>query len=221
MEDALCSTTLTVLPEVITAAMARFACVFLAALFLLNASTTEAGLTAADKKALLGQHNRVRSIVYPNAGNMRLMYWDDQLADIAQGWANHCHQEHNAQRSDNYPGSVGENIATIDSSSRSDIVTQVWSHEQDYYANTDCNRHRQLYWAESDKVGCGRASCSGGTDTVVCNYSPSATLYTGSSNGCNAPPMPYLVAKSTCSSCPSGASHCVYNLCYPGGPIVG
>ena len=53
--------------------MARIACAFIAALFLLKVSTTEAGLTAAQKNAVLTVHNRARTGVRPAAANMQRM----------------------------------------------------------------------------------------------------------------------------------------------------
>ncbi|ROT65933.1 hypothetical protein C7M84_016089 [Penaeus vannamei] len=64
------------------------------------------GVSAQDAALILAQHNQLRSRVamgqegrgapgpQPQAANMRLMEWDDELALVAQGHADQCIFEH-------------------------------------------------------------------------------------------------------------------------------
>ncbi|PVD21180.1 hypothetical protein C0Q70_19348 [Pomacea canaliculata] len=67
-----------------------------------------------DQKMIVEMHNGKRSSVQPEATNMLRLSWDDEVAMIAQKWADKCdmkHEEKNTQR--DIPGrfSVGQNIA--------------------------------------------------------------------------------------------------------------
>ncbi|KAH9361638.1 hypothetical protein HPB48_005209 [Haemaphysalis longicornis] len=62
-----------------------------------NCTILRRGLSAADKKALLRRHNKLRSLVatgrlkgYKPAANMYELVWDDELAEVAQALADRC-----------------------------------------------------------------------------------------------------------------------------------
>ncbi|XP_077541056.1 antigen 5 like allergen Cul n 1-like isoform X2 [Haemaphysalis longicornis] len=62
-----------------------------------NCTILKRGLSAADKKALLRRHNKLRSLVatgrlkgYKPAANMYELVWDDELAEVAQALADRC-----------------------------------------------------------------------------------------------------------------------------------
>jgi hypothetical protein len=68
----------------------------------------DAGVVAGEPTELQGitaAHNQVRG-----AKGVVDLEWDNDLAAVAQAWADGCQWGHNAGRSDNYPGYVGENI---------------------------------------------------------------------------------------------------------------
>jgi hypothetical protein len=134
------------------------------------------GITAA--------HNVVRA-----EKGVAPLTWDPDLAAVAQAWADACVDEtapsglvdHNAGRSDNYPGYVGENIyGTSGSTVNPQSAVNSWAAEEanyDYDANTCsgvCGHYTQVVWAATTKLGCGVSNCSGLTysGTLVCNYSP-------------------------------------------------
>ncbi|GFG39137.1 hypothetical protein Cfor_06445, partial [Coptotermes formosanus] len=67
--------------------------------------------SAADKQAALDAHNNVRKKIakgqetrgtsgpQPTAANMRKLVWDEELATVAQRWANQCTFQHDTCRS--------------------------------------------------------------------------------------------------------------------------
>jgi uncharacterized protein YkwD len=136
------------------------------------------GPVEGEPTALMGitaAHNAVRS-----AHGVADIAWDNDLAAIAQNWADGCQWGHNAGRSDNYPDYVGENIYGSSNVPSGAAVTQAWaSEEADYnYDNNTCSavcgHYTQIVWAKSTKLGCAIASCPNGQvqNFVVCNYAP-------------------------------------------------
>ncbi len=140
-----------------------------------------AGITAA--------HNEVRAGV-----GVGPLVWDPDLAAIAQAWAEACVDQeapiglidHNPGRSDGYPGYVGENIyASTGTASPTDAVAAWASEASDYDYDSNscalgavCGHYTQLVWADSQRVGCGIATCSGLTypSGIVCDYSPGGNI---------------------------------------------
>jgi uncharacterized protein YkwD len=133
------------------------------------------GITAA--------HNVVRADV-----GQAPLTWDPALAAIAQGWADQCIDgngngliDHNPNRGDSYPGSVGENIYGSSSATASPIgAVNLWASEESNYNPADgscsgvCGHYTQIVWSTTTKVGCGISDCSSllYRGTIVCNYSP-------------------------------------------------
>jgi pathogenesis-related protein 1 len=128
-------------------------------------------------------HNEVRAGV-----GVAPLVWDPALAAIAQAWADACVDndspigliDHNANRSDDYPGYVGENIYGSSGAATGPAAVSSWASEVEYYdydTNTCtyvCGHYTQLVWAASEKLGCGISSCPGLSygNGIVCNYSP-------------------------------------------------
>ncbi len=113
--------------------------------------------------------------------------WDAELAVVAQSWADQCINndgnsimDHNAGRSANYPGYVGENIYASGGPPSPSGAVALWVAEEQYYdyaSNTCsgvCGHYTQVVWAASQKLGCGVSNCPsiGYPNTIVCNYSP-------------------------------------------------
>ena len=75
------------------------------------------GLTQAEKREALEQHNRLRSRVavgstnQPSAADMMELRWDDELASVAQGHADNCLFVHDCSDCRKIPRfRVGQNI---------------------------------------------------------------------------------------------------------------
>ena len=133
------------------------------------------GITAA--------HNAVRATV-----DVPPLTWDDDLAAIAQAWADGCVNneppdsliDHNPGRSENYPGYVGENIYGSSGTPTPQRAVDAWASEVDDYdydsnsCSGVCGHYTQIVWETTERVGCGISQCEGLTNggTIVCNYSP-------------------------------------------------
>ncbi|MBK7582051.1 MAG: hypothetical protein IPI67_17825 [Myxococcales bacterium] len=88
--------------------------------------------------------------------------WDPALAAIAQGWADGCVDneapigliDHNAGRSDNYPGYVGENIYGASGTGTPQAAVSLWMAEEADYdyasgkcaAGKACGHYTQVMW---------------------------------------------------------------------------
>ncbi|EFN78503.1 Venom allergen 5 [Harpegnathos saltator] len=67
--------------------------------------TGSGGISCEEKQIILDEHNRLRQLValgqihgQPSAENMMEMIWDDELAAIAQRWADRCAETHDSLR---------------------------------------------------------------------------------------------------------------------------
>ncbi|CAA0081173.1 Uncharacterised protein [Halioglobus japonicus] len=118
--------------------------------------------------------------------------WDQDLADIAAGYAAQCTWAHNADRSAGYPGYVGENLALFSSGwpvadvAESSLFNWVEGEMPDYdYATNTCSgvcgHYTQVVWRDTEKVGCAVQQCATFSNLgsqwddgyiVVCDYSP-------------------------------------------------
>jgi hypothetical protein len=153
-----------------------------------------AQLTAQQEQLALDVHNDMRSDVAsgfignePTATDMVKLDWDDDLAQVAQGWVNQCHWAHNPNRTAQYGalagGStyVGENLYVYltTSSSPPNIVNSAllaWFVEhQDYtygpvQGSSSTGHYTQLVWADTHRVGCALAVCPGSAFGYSNNY---------------------------------------------------
>ncbi|KAK3930546.1 Sodium/potassium-transporting ATPase subunit alpha, partial [Frankliniella fusca] len=197
-------------------------------------------LTAADRAAVLKAHNELRNKValgkesrgitaQPAAANMRKMVWDNELATIAQRWANQCTFAHDKNRNTLDRTYNGQNIfweassATLPSPNWAKAV-QEWYDEVDDRNGEDnvqgfsnpggpvIGHYTQVVWAKTNRVGCGYADYSavqGGRNwnarLVVCNYKP----------GGNFIGERMYEAGSPASQCPSGTKR---DSTYTGAP---
>lgn len=157
-----------------------------------NCSSVVPGSNFNDE--ILCAHNARRGTFPTPTPNPALddLEWDQALADIASGYAAQCTWQHNANRSDTYPGYVGENLALFSSgwpvnslveSTLSNWVEGEMS-DYDYATNTcsgTCGHYTQVVWRNTQKVGCAVQQCGTFTNLgpswdngymVVCNYSP-------------------------------------------------
>ena len=153
----------------------------------------QTGLTADQKQQFLDAHNNLRQSVQPAANNMQIMKWSDELATIAQNYANKCIWGHNANRMSKTFSYVGENIFTTTVTvSNYGTVVQDWYNEVDNYhysSNTCdpgkvCGHYTQVVWANSNSLGCGVMRCQTLQNLpsfknalmVVCDYGPGGNI---------------------------------------------
>jgi len=127
--------------------------------------------------------------------------WDETIAKVSQAWADHlesqgCDMVHstgewqkNAYKEAGGPEeALGENIAWACCSDPptqdGKQVVDMWASEKKSYAygalGDECTSHdggttghyTQLVWAESQKMGCGMATCGDKGTVWVCNFFP-------------------------------------------------
>ncbi|XP_052062033.1 GLIPR1-like protein 1 [Mytilus californianus] len=151
---------------------------------------TGSSLSTSDRDSILQLHNDARNSVQPSASNMQQMTWSNELASVAQTYANKCVWSHNSARSSQASSFyyVGENIyVTTSSYGYLDSGVASWVNEKkdyDYASNSCsgvCGHYTQVVWADSTKLGCAVGSCATMTNLpsyfknvkfLVCNYGP-------------------------------------------------
>ncbi|XP_002436153.3 venom allergen 3 [Ixodes scapularis] len=167
------------------------------------------GVTKAQQLHILDLHNQLRAWVaggfqrgLPAASNMRALTWDDELAVIAQRWADQCTDGHDKERSVRR-FHVGQNVALTWTYEYEDNLLDEPDWDSQIYAWYDeCTQFNfkasaispfqfskklghftQLVWADTYKVGCGyayyRQSGRGLTKIYVCNYGPGGNIIGG------------------------------------------
>ncbi|PVG00482.1 PR-1-like protein [Serendipita vermifera] len=136
------------------------------------AETNQPTNSNPDIQTYLDKHNNERADHGASA-----LTWSDELASIAQNWANQCQWKHSGT------GGVGENLSTGSSLDPAGAV-QLWLDEEPDYnpSNPQYSHWTQVVWKNTKQVGCAVATCSGqsmfGTNAYgdakfyVCNYSP-------------------------------------------------
>lgn len=187
-------------------------------------SATQTGMQEYSKERIVKLHNYYRSRVgddawqrQPTASNMQQMYWDEELALIAQGWASQCRFYHEEPAGRYIPGSysVGQNLASghvnWDAAIRhwySEVIELSFGVGRRLPKST-VGHYTQLVWADSSRVGCGFAKCNKTmTPFYVCNYGPTGNYPSNKYT-------PYLAGRKG-SSCPSTFKD---GLCDCGGKV--
>lgn len=187
-----------------------------------------------DKQAVVDAHNDLRSQVaqgtevkgnpgpQPSAANMREISWDDELATVAQRWADQCSFGHDSCRSVSrfY---VGQNVYQTSTTGTGPngqqdwkAAVQAWYNEvKDFDRNnikpfqftSSTGHYTQVVWANTYKVGCGFTAYQGSNGWYnkyyVCNYGPGGNVI-GTSMYEEGDP---------CTQCPEGNSQCNNGLC--------
>ncbi|MFV2073471.1 MAG: CAP domain-containing protein [Thermoanaerobaculales bacterium] len=142
-------------------------------------SASMAGMTCA--------HNDARDSVIPAASPpIPPLSWDNNLAAIAQAWANNCTWAHSGN-------GYGENLAAFVADETPQAIVDLWVLESacyDYATNTcspgcipnvvSCGHYTQVVWRTSARIGCGVRYCTTGSPFPsfpnwylwVCNYDP-------------------------------------------------
>ncbi|KAL4225338.1 Cysteine-rich secretory protein 2 [Mactra antiquata] len=175
----------------------------------------------ADIPTIVNRHNAVRAEVSPSATNMLKMSWDDEIAKIAQRWAENCEWNHDNRyrRYDFGRYSLGQNLAYHTGSSDWETGMQGWIGEKSDYdyqingspTNAVVGHYTQMVWATSHKIGCGYAQCNFG-HYFVCNYGPSGNL-----NGVK--PYTSGTTCADCQTCSGGLCDCGDKTCFNDGTL--
>jgi len=189
----------------------------------------ERGLSENEKRALVSAHNQLRGKVasgsesrgrQPPAADMMEMTWDDELATVAQRWADQCNFGHDSERRVSR-FSVGQNVAIRKHSNRQPKgeenrkMVQAWYDEVDQFSrngvgsfrfDSSTGHYTAVVWANTHKVGCGVTVFQDGrfiSTYLVCNYGPAG----------NVRGEPIYTQGRACSACPSGTSCTSQGLC--------
>ncbi|XP_043226455.1 venom allergen 5-like [Amphibalanus amphitrite] len=188
-------------------------------------SLTGQGIDSKQIEDLLHVHNRYRDYLaagketrtidgstMPEAANMGVLTWDEEIAKIAQRWAIQCHFGHDYCR--DLPNmKVGQNVA-IDGSTVSgppnmtSLAVRWYEKEVGFFEASRVASYQhfmqtghftQWIWATSYKIGCGYAGFKSDTmnkNFLVCNYGPAG----------NVARQPIYQQGSPCSACPRGTT---------------
>ncbi|KAK2146939.1 hypothetical protein LSH36_578g01083 [Paralvinella palmiformis] len=207
-------------------------------------------LTYNERVEFLKAHNEFRANTQPTASDMQFLsaiissttgswdlfaiklaavfdlvffqVWHEELASMAQEWAERCRWEHGNPTRDPKPFQwIGQNILYISGySTDMKTLTKYWHDEVKHYSyssnacagHKSCGHYTQVVWANTNRLGCGKTMCdpaSFGMSQpvlfVVCNYGPGGN-FIGQ--------KPYT-AGPKCSKCPSDKPTCSKGLCAP------
>ncbi|XP_006814338.1 Golgi-associated plant pathogenesis-related protein 1-like [Saccoglossus kowalevskii] len=120
----------------------------------------------------LDAHNR-----YRKQHGVQELNWSDDLASVAQRWADGISERGYLQNSDN--AVIGENIFMSDEDLPGDAISELWYNEGECYDydnpgwNKDCRHFTQMIWRTSTEIGVGKAKMKNSNRyIVVVNYKP-------------------------------------------------
>ncbi|XP_074659670.1 cysteine-rich venom protein Mr30-like [Tubulanus polymorphus] len=139
------------------------------------------GVSANDKQVILSRHNYLRGHLteydQPAAANMMKLYWDKEVAMIAQKLADSCKFAHDTGNHRHISGrlTLGQNLA-LGHRDWTSAIDGWFNEEKDFKYGVGSTggvvgHYTQLVWATSTRVGCGYADCTIGR-FYVCNYGP-------------------------------------------------
>ena len=161
----------------------------------------ERGVTADDQAKILQAHNSIRQDVkkgeyddknLPAAQAMPDLTWDDELATVAQRWADQCREVYGDHCRDVPRFFVGQSITSEEGPNKNknwtDIVANAWfADELPEFTQNDLifrggftSRLSQTIWADTNKIGCGFIRVESANPvpagrtvrTYICNYGP-------------------------------------------------
>jgi pathogenesis-related protein 1 len=133
-------------------------------------SRGSSGSAPSGMDGILEAHNRHRA-----AHCAPPLAWSDELADVAQGWADQlakrgCAFDHSSSK-------YGENLAAGSGSMAPDRAAELWYDERKHHDykrggfSMKTGHFTQLVWVGSQRLGCGTTTCKG-KQIWVCNYDP-------------------------------------------------
>ncbi|XP_044731394.1 scoloptoxin SSD552-like [Chrysoperla carnea] len=190
-------------------------------------------ITDEQKQSIVDKHNELRQKVasggedrLPSAANMKELVWDDELANIAQCYANKCVFQHMRCELSDGRGRFGQNIyegfeyGKPDENSMSEDYpnfVQNWYDEEPKFDPNNIDEYKfdphsghfsQVIWAKTESVGCGSAVWRNDTInfwlvTFFCNYSPGGNVIGAS----------VYEQGDSASNCENGASDDYSALC--------
>ncbi|XP_076314717.1 venom allergen 3-like [Tachypleus tridentatus] len=177
----------------------------------------------------LGNEHRGRQ---PPASNMREMYWDDELARLAQRLADQCIFRHDCSRCREVERfNVGQNMASVASTFDDNevdwkFVIKNWYDQVRLFRPNRINPFQfvpgtghfsQVVWGDTYRVGCGFTHYYKNGKSMklfVCNYGPTGNVLRS----------PMYKQGAPCSDCPGGTScsRNYYGLCALGAepPVI-
>ncbi|KAK6640575.1 hypothetical protein RUM44_012271 [Polyplax serrata] len=183
------------------------------------------GVTVDEKLEILDVHNWYRRVVaggyettgaggpQPKGANIMKLAWDEDLAQVAQRWADQCRLEHDTCR-DDARWKVGQNIywkwkypnhnvnwTEAITSWYNEVTTFNPKNIKSYRFDANTGHYTQMLWHDTRLIGCGRRDY-GYNKLYVCNYGP-----TGNWIG-----EPMYAIGEPCSQCPKGTV-CSDSLC--------
>lgn len=138
------------------------------------------GVSKSEAEEIVKLHNEYRAAVNPPACMMLKMYWNEDLAYVAQKWAENCEFAHDANNNRRIPGvfSVGQNAAK-QQTSWAQVLSNWHGEVKDFTygqeATKEIGHYTAMVWAKTGFVGCGFAQCTN-FRLYVCNYGPSGNL---------------------------------------------
>ncbi|XP_048250737.1 cysteine-rich venom protein-like [Haliotis rufescens] len=152
-------------------------------------NATPALLTEEEQQDMVDQHNNFRA--QEEAEGMMKVVWDENIAVVAQKWAQQCYAGHeNASKkraTPTLPGVImGQNVANYYGAGYSYLsATTLWHGEiVDFEYSTGSKNggvighYTQVVLERVTRIGCGRARCVEGDITkeyIVCNYAGGQT----------------------------------------------
>jgi len=180
------------------------------------------GISDEDKNIIVDLHNQLRSRValgleqrgrpgpQKSAANMMQLTWDDELANIAQRWADQCTFGHDGERSVSR-FAVGQNVheQSLFNDKPFDYKSAIesWYSEvgkvdknlaEFYRFNSGTGHYTQIVWGETTKIGCGAITYKRDSffrKSLVCNYGKAGNFIN----------TPMYATGNPCSKCPGGS----------------
>lgn len=126
--------------------------------------------------------------------NVPDLSWSSEIAVVAQEWADHlasqlnCPSLQHRDINELIALGLGENLYFRTGPGEPSIqdVVDTWGSESQHYdaethtcaAGASCGHYTQIVWSDTEKVGCGKATCAFDPNTTiwVCNYSPPGNI---------------------------------------------